>query len=67
MDRRKSDTTESDLACTALGNKQSRRITYHHFKKKKKKNNPTKTQERLTGLISETSVLNKILVALETN
>ena len=37
MGHRKSDTTESNLACIALGNKQSRRKTYHHLKKKKHK------------------------------
>ena len=37
---RKLDTTESNLACTALGKKQSRRITYHHLKKTTQ--NPTK-------------------------
>ena len=59
---RKSGMTENNLACTALGNKQSRIIT--SSLKKKTKN--TKPHKRLTGLISETSVL-KILVALETN
>ena len=36
MGHRKLDTTESNLACTALGKKQSKRITYHHLKKQHK-------------------------------